>query len=148
MGSRRKAREIALQLVYSTDFCADKVEEHLSLYWECYPSEYEIMEFANTLVRGTMANLAIIDGLITRYTKNWNLKRMASVDRNILRIAIYELVYYRQTPINVVINEAVELAKKFSTIESGGFVNGILDKIKEVRGLSEHETDQPAKNQK
>lgn len=134
MGSRRKSREIALQIVYSADFCT-AVEEQLSLYWECYPNEYEIMEFANALVRGTMDNLVIIDDLITRYTKNWNLQRMASVDRNILRVAIYELIYYKQTPINVVINEAVELAKKFSTSESGGFVNGILDKIKEVRGL-------------
>lgn len=133
MGSRRKAREIALQVIYSTDFNSTKVEEILSLYWESYPSEYEIMEFTNILAKGTVANLTTIDGLITRYAKNWNLKRMASVDRNILRIAIYELVFYKETPVNVVINEAVELAKKFSTSESGGFVNGILDKIKEVR---------------
>ena len=77
--------------------------------------------------------MAKIDELITKYTKNWNLSRMASVDRNILRVAIYELVFYKETPVNVVINEVVELAKKFSTNESGGFVNGILDKVKEVR---------------
>lgn len=133
MGSRRKAREIALQLVYSTDVNKIDIKESLNLYWEHNPDEHEVVSFANMLCTGTLDNLAKIDELITQYTKNWNLKRMASVDRNILRVAIYELVFYKQTPVNVVINEAVELAKKYSTSESGGFVNGILDKVKEVR---------------
>ena len=133
MGSRRKAREIALQMIYSIDVSKSDIKDSLNLYWENNPEEHEVVEFANMLSTGTKDNLAKIDELITQYTKNWNLKRMASVDRNILRVAIFELVFYKDTPVNVVINEAVELAKKFSTSESGGFVNGILDKVKEVR---------------
>ncbi len=133
MGSRRKAREIALQMIYSIDVSKSDIKDSLNLYWENNPDEHEVVAFANMLSTGTMENLAKIDELITQYTKNWNLKRMASVDRNILRVAIYELVFYKDTPVNVVINEAVELAKKYSTSESGGFVNGILDKVKEVR---------------
>ncbi|MDD5259820.1 MAG: transcription antitermination factor NusB [bacterium] len=133
MGSRRKAREIALQMIYSIDVSKSDIKDSLNLYWEHNPDEHEVVAFANMLSTGTMENLAKIDELITQYTKNWNLKRMASVDRNILRVAIYELVFYKETPVNVVINEAVELAKKYSTNESGGFVNGILDKVKEVR---------------
>lgn len=133
MGSRRKAREIALQMIYSIDVSKSDIKDSLNLYWENNPEEHEVVEFANMLSTGTKDNLAKIDELITQYTKNWNLKRMASVDRNILRVAIFELVFYKETPVNVVINEAVELAKKFSTSESGGFVNGILDKVKEVR---------------
>ncbi|MDD5492702.1 MAG: transcription antitermination factor NusB [bacterium] len=133
MGSRRKAREIALQMIYSIDVNNLDIKDSLNLYWENNPEEHEVVEFANMLSIGTKDNLNKIDELITQYTKNWNLKRMASVDRNILRVAIYELVFYKETPVNVVINEAVELAKKFSTSESGGFVNGILDKVKEVR---------------
>ncbi|MDD5131928.1 MAG: transcription antitermination factor NusB [bacterium] len=133
MGSRRKAREIALQMIYSIDVSKSDIKDSLNLYWENNPEEHEVVEFANMLSTGTKDNLVKIDELITQYTKNWNLKRMASVDRNILRVAIFELVFYKDTPVNVVINEAVELAKKFSTSESGGFVNGILDKVKEVR---------------
>lgn len=133
MGSRRKAREIALQLIFSLDLNNANILDTLSLYWEHNPNEYEIVEFANTLVKGTVANLKRIDELISKYTKNWNIERLAGVDRNILRVAIYELIIYKETPVNVVINEAVELAKKYSTSESGGFVNGILDKVKEVR---------------
>jgi transcription antitermination protein NusB len=142
MGSRRKAREIALQMVYSVDVNSLNIKDSLNLYWEHNPDEHEVVEFANILCTGTIDNLAKIDELITQYTKNWNLKRMASVDRNILRVAIYELVFYKDTPVNVVINEAVELAKKYSTSESGGFVNGILDKVKEVRN------DQPPADKK
>ncbi len=133
MGVRRKAREIALQIIYSTDTNSQDVKDTLNMYWEQNPTEHEVVEFTNILVVGAIDNMAKIDELITKYTKNWNLSRMASVDRNILRVAIYELVFYKETPVNVVINEAVELAKKFSTNESGGFVNGILDKVKEVR---------------
>jgi len=120
-------------MIYSIDVSKSDIKDSLNLYWENNPDEHEVVAFANMLSTGTMENLAKIDELITQYTKNWNLKRMASVDRNILRVAIYELVFYKDTPVNVVINEAVELAKKYSTSESGGFVNGILDKVKEVR---------------
>jgi transcription antitermination factor NusB len=134
MGARRKAREIALQVIYSADLSGTEIKDTLNLYWEQNPDEHEVVEFANILAVGAIDNLKRIDELITKYTKNWNLNRMASVDRNILRVAIYELIFYKETPVNVVINEAVELAKKYSTSESGGFVNGILDKVKEVRG--------------
>ena len=142
MGARRKAREIALQVIYSADLSGTEIKDTLNLYWEQNPDEHEVVEFANILAVGAMDNLKRIDELITKYTKNWNLNRMASVDRNILRVAIYELIFYKETPVNVVINEAVELAKKYSTSESGGFVNGILDKVKEVR--DDHNDQSPS----
>ena len=142
MGARRKAREIALQVIYSADLSGTEIKDTLNLYWEQNPDEHEVVEFANILAVGAMDNLKRIDELITKYTKNWNLNRMASVDRNILRVAIYELIFYKETPVNVVINEAVELAKNYSTSESGGFVNGILDKVKEVR--DDHNDQSPS----
>ena len=86
--------------------------------------------FAEPLIRGTLEKLTELDGKIQHYAKNWDLGRMAVVDRNILRLAIYEMLYREDIPPVVSINEAVDIAKKFSTDESGRFVNGILDKVK------------------
>ena len=86
--------------------------------------------FAEPLIRGTLEKLTELDGKIQHYAKNWDLNRMAVVDRNILRLAVYEMLYRDDIPPVVSINEAVDIAKRFSTDESGRFVNGILDKIK------------------
>jgi len=85
--------------------------------------------FSALLVRGTRENIAEIDGVIEKYAEHWSLSRMAVVDRNILRLAVYELRYQKETPYKVVIDEAVELAKKFGSDDSGGFINGILDRV-------------------
>ncbi len=133
MGVRRKARECALQILYFMDVCKmDKdVDEEVSLLKE--NRSPKILRFVNKLVEGTIENRAKIDVLITKYAENWELERMAAVDRNILRSASYEIIYLTEIPISVIINEAVELAKKYSTAESGKFINGILDKLKEER---------------
>jgi len=133
MGLRRLAREYALQILYAVDVCKLEQEEAERSFWEDRKSSRKVFEFATTLVKGTLENLPEIDGLIVKYARNWDLHRMASIDRNILRQGTFEILYLLDIPINVIINEAVELAKKYSTEESGKFVNGILDKIREAR---------------
>jgi N utilization substance protein B len=130
MGRRRKARELALQLLYQLDVQGEEhPERHLDEFWLRHPVDPEAREFAEALVRGTKAHEAEIDGLIERYAENWEIDRMAVVDRNILRQAIYELRWGSGVPPKVAINEALEVAKKFSTHESSRFINGILDRI-------------------
>ena len=140
MGLRRLAREYALQILYAIDVCKLKVEEAQQSFWEGHKSGKKVLEFATVLVEGTLKNLPQIDSLIIKHARNWDIHRMASIDRNILRQASFEILYLPDIPISVIINEAVELAKKYSTEESGKFVNGILDKIGEARstkGLKE-----------
>ena len=130
MGRRRKARELALQLLYQLDVQGEEhPERHLDEFWLRHPVDPEAREFAEALVRGTKAHEAEIDALIERYAENWEIDRMAVVDRNILRQAIYELRWGSGVPPKVAINEALEVAKKFSTQESSRFINGILDRI-------------------
>ena len=130
MGRRRKARELALQLLYQLDVQGDeRPEPHLDDFWQRHPVDREAREFTESLVRGTKRHEAEIDELISRYAENWELDRMAVVDRNILRQAIFELRWAEGVPPKVAINEALEVAKKFSTHESSRFINGILDRI-------------------
>jgi len=135
MGRRRKAREVALQLLYQLDVQGEgSPEPHLDEFWSRHPVDPEVREFADALVRGTKLHEAKIDELISQYTLHWELDRMAVVDRNILRQGIFELLWMGEAPPKVVINEALEVAKKFSTQESSRFINGILDRIhKELR---------------
>ena len=130
MGRRRKARELALQLLYQLDVQGeDDPEPHFDDFWLRHPVDREARDFAESLVRGTKRHEAEIDGLISRYAENWELERMAVVDRNILRQGIFELLWATAIPPKVAINEALEVAKKFSTHESSRFINGILDRI-------------------
>jgi N utilization substance protein B len=130
MGRRRKARELALQLLYQLDVQGEgNPQPHLDDFWLRHPVDPEAREFAESLVRGTKTHEAEIDQLIARYAENWELDRMAVVDRNILRQGIFELRWTREVPPKVAINEALEVAKKFSTHESSRFINGILDRI-------------------
>jgi transcription antitermination protein NusB len=130
MGRRRKARELALQLLYQLDVQGEgNPQPHLDDFWHRHPVDPEAREFAESLVRGTKSHEAEIDQLIARYAENWELDRMAVVDRNILRQGIFELRWTREVPPKVAINEALEVAKKFSTHESSRFINGILDRI-------------------
>jgi N utilization substance protein B len=130
MGRRRKARELALQLLYQLDVQGEgDPQPHLDDFWLRHPVDREAREFAESLVRGTKQHEAEIDEMIARYAENWELDRMAVVDRNILRQAIYELLWAPAVPPKVAINEALEVAKKFSTQESSRFINGILDRI-------------------
>ncbi len=133
MGMRRRSRELALQFLYQLDISKIDIDDVINLFWEHFDCVDKIREFSNVIINGVSSNKDEIDKMIVLYARNWDIDRMASIDRNILRIAVYEMMYLEDIPVNVIINEAVELAKKYSTSESGKFVNGILDKVKVVR---------------
>ena len=142
MGSRRKARECALQMLFAADFADAVPEEVLKTYWaELGDSETEetAREFATRLAAGTLAHLEALDERIRSRAEHWRIPRMAIVDRNILRLAVYEFLY-EPTPRTVAINEALEIARRFSTYEATQFINGILDAIK--RDLDEQQPQQ------
>jgi len=131
MGERRKGREIALQGLYGMDmFPEQDCRKALDAFWLENPSvPADAKEFAEQLVAGVGSNKEPIDEMITQHSANWKISRMSMVDRNILRLAIYELKWCGDIPARVTLNEAIEIAKQFGTEESGSFVNGILDKI-------------------
>jgi N utilization substance protein B len=126
---RTKARERALQALYQIDVAAEGIDEALSRFWKSFePVEREVMTLAEAIVRGVAAHRRVIDETIERISTNWRLDRMAKVDRNVLRLAVYELLR-TDVPVKVVINEAIELGKKFGSESSGAFVNGVLDRV-------------------
>ena len=132
---RRKAREHALQILYQLDIKREKPSASvLKNFWTEYNPDDEVKLFAEEIVKGTFKHLAKINQLIHRCAKNWSLDRMAVVDRNVLRMAVYEILYRLDIPTSVTINEAIEIAKKYGTDESGSFVNGILDSIARMTG--------------
>jgi transcription antitermination protein NusB len=132
MGKRREGREVALQLLFHWDLNLQEApqEKDLELFWGLCNVIPGTRSFATTVLNGVIANQATIDSKITRYTANYELKRISAVDRNILRMAIYEMLYAADVPPIVAINEAIDIAKKFGTEESGKFVNGVLDRVK------------------
>jgi len=130
MGARRQAREAALQILYLMDVGNLSLDQAAKSFWHDNPLPPRAKEFADHLAEGTAAKRKELDAVITKYAENWEIGRMASVDRNILRLAAYELLHHHDTPVSVVIDEAVEIAKTFSTQDSGKFVNGILDKVR------------------
>jgi N utilization substance protein B len=136
MGSRRKAREYALQMLFLWDITHDAIEQIKDTFWDAQDEPDEARHFAEVLASGAIAHVEKIDALIQRHAENWRLDRMAVVDRNILRLATYEFLYDAETPKTIVINEAIEVARRFSAQESPQFINGILDSIrKEVENL-------------
>ena len=143
MGSRRKARECALQMLFAADVAETPPDEVVRTYWaELGDSDLEepARDFATRLAAGTLAQLQTLDERIRSRAEHWRIARMAVVDRNILRLAVYEFLY-EPTPLTVAINEALEIARRFSTYEATQFINGILDAIK--RDLDEQ---QPQEN--
>ncbi|HKA18341.1 MAG TPA: transcription antitermination factor NusB [Blastocatellia bacterium] len=132
MGARRKARICALQMLFQYDIAQPRVDQLTNSYWEAFGDDMGNVarEFSNDLALGAIARLDEIDDLIKRRAEHWRIQRMAVVDRNILRLAIYEFLYEADTPKTVVINEALEIARRFSTFEATQFINGILDAIK------------------
>jgi N utilization substance protein B len=138
MGRRRKAREVALQFLYQLDLHGDvDPATHEADFWSRHPVDAETRAFVDALVHGAARRHAEVDTLIAQYTENWDLDRMAVVDRNILRLAVYELLDHPSVPPKVAINEAIEISKKFGSRESGRFINGILDRVhKELRAAS------------
>jgi len=138
MGKRRKAREVALQFLYQLDqHGAEDPAPHGDEFWARHPVDADTQAFADALVRGSKQQQGKIDQLLAQYTEHWDLDRMAVVDRNILRMAVYELLGAPDVPPKAVINEAIEIAKKFGTTESSRFINGVLDRIlREQRATS------------
>lgn len=130
MGIRRQAREAALQILYMMDIAKMPLADASNLIWGGVELPPKAKEFADMLAQGASEHRPALDQIIVKYAANWELHRMAAIDRNLLRLASYELLHHADTPISVVIDEAVEIAKSFSTLDSGKFVNGILDKIK------------------
>jgi len=126
---RTQAREYALQILYQMDITGDLAGEVLNRFWQSTSCDSEVRSFTTQIVRGASENLAEIDALIAKYSEHWEIDRMPTIDRSILRSAIYELLYRDDIPPKVAINEALELANKFSTPDSGKFINGILDKL-------------------
>ena len=134
MGKRRKGREVALQFLYQLDLQgAGDPAPHEDEFWGRHPVDPDTRSFADSLVRGTKQHQGKTDQLITQYAEHWDLERMAVVDRNILRLAVHELLWQPDVPPKVAINEAIELAKKFGAADSSRFINGLLDRI-----LKEH----------
>ncbi|MEK6651453.1 MAG: transcription antitermination factor NusB [Nitrospirota bacterium] len=127
---RRKAREYVLQFLFQSDFGdKDHRKNNLKQFLSDKENDPEVKKFASEIIDGTLSMLDEIDSAIKKTAENWVLERMAAVDRNILRFAVYELLQRKDIPPAVTINEAIEIAKKYSTLESASFINGILDKI-------------------
>ncbi len=129
MGIRRRGREAALQMLYQMEMSAIGAEQAIALFWDHLGSGREGEEFANILVRGVQEDTAHIDEIIRGVSQHWRLERMTRVDRNILRLATFELLGVPDVPKRVTLNEAVELAKRYGSDGSSGFVNGVLDRI-------------------
>ena len=129
MGARRKARELALQMLYQHDLSGNVPDAIVDTFEDLQKSKANTREFATRIFRGTVDHLAEIDEMITAQADNWRLSRMAVVDRNIIRMSVYEFMHENDTPKLVIIDEAIEIAKKFGTQKSSQFINGILDGI-------------------
>jgi len=125
---------LALKFLYQIDISKEDSAQALGYFWQEHRAAKPIRDFADAAIRGIVANLPQIDKLLIKYTQNWQLKRMAIIDRNILRLGCYELLFLEDIPARVSLNEAIELAKKYGDTESSKFVNGILDKIHKEQG--------------
>ncbi|HDQ04234.1 MAG TPA: transcription antitermination factor NusB [Deltaproteobacteria bacterium] len=144
MRGRRKAREIALQVLYSLNFVSIDVEKALDLFWGNFTAPQEAKDFAASLVHGTWEHKDELDKLISGSSDNWSLGRMSKVDISILRMAAFEFTYCEDIPPKVTINEAIDLGKTFGSENSGAFINGILDALK-LKISKENETASPDK---
>jgi len=129
-GARRKSRELAMQMLFQADIGKQTPEEVRTTFWRAGDAvEPEVRGFAEDLFRVANANLEQIDLLIAQNSKHWRIERMPAVDRNLLRMAIGEMLGFKSTPFPIVINEALEIARRYSAPESINFLNGMLDSI-------------------
>lgn len=146
MGSRRKARELALQMLFQWEVGGNTPNHIISTFLRAQKAEADVQEFARTLFEGTVQEVDHLDHLVRERAEHWRLERMAVVDRNVLRLALYELLHRPETPAAVVINEALEIARRFSGTDSAEFVNGVLDGVRKSLGASESKGNGPAGN--
>lgn len=129
MGSRTKSRELALQMLYQWEVGKHPMAYVLQTFLSGRKLSSDVEAFARELFEGTVGEVSILDRTIAGHAQNWRMERMSAIDRNILRMALYESLHHPETPSAVVINEAIELARRFSSVESVDFVNGVLDGI-------------------
>jgi N utilization substance protein B len=134
LGARRKAREIALQMLYQMEVNPGELEAALELFWKGLSASQQVKEFVNRIVEGVHVRQEEIDQLLAKHSEHWRLNRMDRVDKSILRMGVFEIMFCEDIPVKVAMNEAVDLGKKFGAAESGAFINGILDKISRVEG--------------
>ena len=140
MGTRRFARELAMQALFSMDMSCAFSAESLADYRKSFPPKKHVTPFFKRLTEGVLEHRSDLDTVIERYSSNWKVHRMACVDRNVLRLAVFELLYCDDIPAKVSINEAIDIAKKYGASESGSFINGILDSIRTALDKGELET--------
>jgi len=137
LGKRRKSREIALQVLYQTEVNPLDPQETLEAFRNHFAPSEEVRQFASRIVEGVSRHRKEIDRVIECHSEHWKLDRMDVVDRNILRMGVFEILYCDEIPRKVAINEAIELGKRFGSEESGAFINGILDKIDGRQGTDQ-----------
>jgi N utilization substance protein B len=142
MGARTGARESALQMLYAVEVTMASADRVITDFWREHPGDAEGRPYADELVRGVAASLNVVDELIREASTNWRLERMARVDRNTLRIGAWELLHQKDIPRAVILDEAVEIAKRFGSEDSQSFVNGVLNRIADDCGRS----DEPPSN--
>ena len=130
MGTRRQSREQALQALFYMDMHRDPVDDPVGLFCQSFTKDKPAGPFFHRLIEGVKEHRKTIDTVIEEYSSNWKISRMSCVDRNVLRIAVFELLYCEDIPPKVSINEAIDVGKRFGTEESGAFINGILDSIR------------------
>jgi N utilization substance protein B len=129
MGARTSGREAALQMLFALETSSDPIERVVAGFWRETPGDPEGRDYADVLARGVAGELAQVDEAIRKASTNWRLERMARVDRNVLRLGAWELLRSQAVPRAVILDEAVELAKRFGSEDSGAFVNGVLDRV-------------------
>lgn len=130
MGARRKARETAMQALFFMDERRDFSDEMFERFCANFAPKPDVRAYFLRLVQGVLKCRADLDALIERFSENWSLSRMSGIDRNLMRIAVFEIVWCRDIPAKVSINEAVDIGKKFGSEDSGAFINGIVDSIR------------------
>ena len=130
MGSRRKSRELALQALFDMDMSQNNSEERIELFCRNFTPSNKVLPFFQGLILGVKKNKNEIDSLIEKFSSNWKISRISCVDRNVMRIAVYEMLYCEDIPSKVSINEAIEIGKKYGAEDSGSFINGILDSVR------------------
>jgi transcription antitermination protein NusB len=143
MGARTTAREAALQMLFAIEASDGDPERAIDDFWRELPGDAEGRAYADEVVRGVRSRLAELDSQLARASKNWRLERMTRVDRNVLRLGAWELAHQLDVPRAVVLDEAVELAKRFGSEESGPFVNGVLDRVADELGRKDAEVPAP-----
>lgn len=139
MGARTTGREAALQMLFSLEVSGNPATRVVTGYWRETPGDPEGREYADQIVLGVAEDLDAVDGVIRKASTNWRIERMARVDRNVLRLGAWELLHKPDVPRAVILDEAVELAKRFGSEDSGAFVNGVLDKIAEDLGRADRD---------